>query len=786
MNSIQYYHTGGTFTIDELLKTASFRDITITKNVFLEFSIDNKTNHKRLFEHLTDEQKREANSFLGLLDYDASANYPVTNGVTLYIPINNVEIPIKYESNLTVTHTKNNEYFPPILRHLTNDPGYVSAELDRGNEAQQIYPKFTVWLWSRSKYLEGTGDKGFVNITKDVLSINTESSLNASSVFAITLIPVQCKWAFDVSQNKETCQPIRLDDETTQISLNRIVVNKDSAGFGAESLRNLSYYEVIANENDMIFISYEKLKIDGQPSVDDVHDKWYDLIGLIDHTTKSVLIGTNSVDITIGIRGRDLSKAIMDDNSYFNLFSRGHAGSLYGGVFGVIERYFDGQYGNISAYLNKTIQQAIEFVIARVVSVGYIPDEVASNFTATTQIVRSDDKKQKVKGIWQLIKVFIDPSIENLRVVNDSVSNPDGSIYDLFMKIAQMPFIEFIFDTYGDKFYLIFRQPPFTKKALWDIFTGFNDKDINPDFSQYKVISDQPSGGATKEQINKYKQSQVDFLTSGSEIDKRQKVSISINSDSLPETTVIFDNPINFNRVINISDKDVISDNLQNCADSYAWYKITDVGNYAGQTVSLGNFPALYFDIYAQVFGNRRLEVVSNYSDYRFFDGMNKDKNDNLYAEQASQHLAFLVETNAYLPFTRSGIITINGDRRIKKGNWIYYRPTREVFYVVSVSNTVSINGLDRTTTIHVERGMIIDYIKEKEEKITGDDGQDKIIKVSYFNIIDIDRVQKDTYDIIAGNTTNGDKFDYRKDMRVNKDVFNFFLQKRNFKITNE
>lgn len=784
MNSIQYYHIGGVITIDELLKTAYFSDITITKNVLLEFSVNDITNHRRLYDNLTNEERISANNYLGLSDYDASANYPATTGVTLYIPINNVEIESKYQSNLTIVHTKDSEYFPPILKALTNDPGYISAELDRGNNAQQIFPKYTVWLWSRSKYLENTGDKGFVNITDDVLSLNIETSLAFGAVFNISLQPLQCKWGYNTSTDKDGWQPMREDNKTTQSSLNRHFTDRDSQGYTSESLRNLFYYEMIIGDNDLIFISFEKLKIDGQPSIEDVHDKWYDMIGLVDNTVKSISTG-NLVDVSINVRGRDLSKALFDDNSYFSLFSRGNEGSLYGGDIGINDRFFNGNVGVISAYINKTIQQAIEFVIARLTSIEYVPDEIMSQFTSLSQIVRSDDKKRTVKGIWQLIKVFIDPTIEGLRTVDDNVSAPDGSIYDLFNKIAQMPFIEFFCDTYGDKYYLIFRQPPFTQKALRDIFTGYSDKDINPDFAEYKVLSGQSSGGATKDQVNKYKQIQIDFLKqTKSDIDSRNKVSIQILPSGIPETTVSFNNPINFNRVINIHDKDVISDNLQFCTDSYAWYKITDRGNYAGTSVSLGNFPALYFDTYAKVFGNRRLEVVCNYSDYRFFDDKNKDTNNNAYAEQASQHLAFLVETNAYLPFTRLGSITINGDRRIKKGNWIYYRPTREVFYVVGVSNSVSVNGLDRTTTVNVERGMVIDYIKNKDENVIDSSGQYKTVKMSYFNIVDIDKLQKDTYDVVNGDTTNGDKFNYKKNMIINEDVFNFFLQKKQFKAT--
>lgn len=785
MEPIPYYHTLDIMSVDDLIKTSVFNDVAITKNIFLEFVVDGKSNHRRLFDNLTIEQRRAANTFFAGVDYNSGVDYLVTNGVLLYIPVDKIKVKYKYESNITVTQTRPNEYFPPILRALTNDPGYISAELDRGNNGQQIYPKFTAWLWSRSKYLENTGNKGFVNITEDIINLNIDSALGSGATFSIDLAAIQCKWSLDVSQNKEGWQPIRENDKVSQASLNRHFTNKDIKGYTSESLRNLFYYEMIANENDMIFISFEKLKIDGYPSIDDVHDKWYDLIGLIDNTTKSINVYNGTVDVVINIRGRDLTKAIMDDNSYFNPYSRGHINSIYGGDFGANDRFINGKFGITSAYLNKTIQQSIEFIIGRIATIGYVPDDIISHFTSISQVVKTDNEKRAVKGIWQLCKVFIDPALNGLRVVDDNVSNPDGSILDLFNKIAQKPFVELITDTYGDKFYFIFRQPPFTKQALLSAFTDVSDLDINPDFTQYKTISDQPSGAATKDQINKYKQIQSQFGVREKDLVSKDNENIFQTSEGL-NVEVVSEANISFNRIINISDKDVLGDTLRNCNESYAWYQITDRGNFAGLSVNLGVFPALYFDIYAQTFGNKRLEVISNYSDYRFFNDQNNETQLNLYADQAAQHLAFLVETNAYLPFTRMGTITINGDRRIKKGNWIYYRPTGEVCYVTDVSNQASIAGsIDRTTTVTVERCMLIDYLKQKPEIIIDQSGNTKTINVSYFNIVDIDKLRKDTYDVIAkGNVV--DKFDYKKNMIVNEDVFNFFLQKRNFKKLSE
>ena len=75
----------------------------------------------------------------------------------------------------------------------------------------------------------------------------------------------------------------------------------------------------------------------------------------------------------------------------------------------------------------------------------------------------------------------------------------------------------------------------------------------------------------------------------------------------------------------------------------------------------------------------------------------------------------------AYKPFTRKGTITIRGDRRIKRGMWIWYKKTNEIFYVDSVANSAQIQGngdVDRFTTLNVSRGMIKDFIDSSKEYV--------------------------------------------------------------------
>ena len=492
------------------------------------------------------------------------------------------------------------------------------------------------------------------------------------------------------------------------------------------------------------------------------------MIGLVDIPDVQGDAGSSTANTVI--RGRDFSKALMDDNSYFNPYSIGHVNSLYGGKLG--DRYLQGEFRTVAAFLAQSIRQKIEFIFHRIASIGYVPNDVFSLFENITKVttlkrgvlsgVAAEDETKDANGIWQLCKVFVDPSLADLKLADDSVSNPQGSIYDLLGKVAQQPFVEFFTDTYENTFYLIFRQPPFTFKALEEAVKQYNPEDG----TEFQEPVDVGSSTYTN--------------PSGSEIEQSNDLWIDVDSESYVEALqeiIVTGKGSFFPAVININAADVHSDDLKFSNEAYAWYQVEQKGNFAGNTVSLGHVPGIYFDEYAQVFGNRRLSVVSNYSNYKFFNHKKGEEDKDLYADQAAQELTFLIETSLYLPFTRLGTLVLNGDRRIRKGNWIYYRPTQEFFYVTSVSNQIGITSqsIDRTTTVQVERGMVKDFIKGKDVFVDG-----KEVKMGYFNLVDIDKLRDGIYDVVTKGSAV-DKADYKSDIKLDSDVFNFFLKRRQF-----
>jgi len=232
----------------------------------------------------------------------------------------------------------------------------------------------------------------------------------------------------------------------------------------------------------------------------------------------------------------------------------------------------------------------------------------------------------------------------------------------------------------------------------------------------------------------------------------------------------------NFNSdlVIDIEEENILNINLKmDDEEAYSWYRVQPNaflwGNNSQMTWAF--FPAFYFEEYAKIWGSRPLNVVSNYLNYNAYEGESGKINQDSVIRQAFYDNMFLIESNAYLPFTRKGSITLNnGDRRLRKGICCRLKSTNEIFYIKEVSHEYSINtaSIERTTSINVERGMKEPFIRGV--KIPGIEET-----VSYFNIIktDIKENFKQIEGKIAPETIN--------DVRLNKDVFDFFIKRRQF-----
>lgn len=216
---------------------------------------------------------------------------------------------------------------------------------------------------------------------------------------------------------------------------------------------------------------------------------------------------------------------------------------------------------------------------------------------------------------------------------------------------------------------------------------------------------------------------------------------------------------------------------------SYSWYQLRVMSNHAGQnnTTSLAFVPIVYLSEYAEVFGNKKMSFTDQYLNYKETEGPKATQSLSNFQAAATNDLIYIMESTAYLPFTRTGTITINGDRRIKVGTFIYFEPTNEFFYVSSVVNNVSFldGNLQRQTIVQVERGMYMPIlsnsfsnVKDRKDN-AGEESKD--VKPDYFKLIDLTEIRN------AAKQAEAGKIATLVMPKVDKDQFDYFLNRKMF-----
>lgn len=715
-------------------------------------------------------------------------------------------------------------------------------------------PDQTVWIWCRSLANASNNFQGAIfNLTPFVMKVNTSVSKNGGQ-FQLTLPPLIAENINGTWQVKRKSIQFYQNSDRTSLQGTGYIAEGSLYDVAATSpsdestphgeppdilIRNQFLFHDIISTNDLVFVRFETLKLEGQERITDARQLYvsnnslpgrvYDMIGLVDLNIQT--IQPAAVDVSIQVQGRDLSKLFIEDGAYFFFLemSQGMIGGPGSATNGISQRLAaDNALQYLSLYFNNTIDNVFKFVINQLSNIKICPDELFTpygnrrNYKYTQQsdkekfntlddqtaacksaaiaaiknvrniasvslaapakedtaansvfdemkrflravrtqkvrravgsltdgwqpfkytnvrdvtedieqdvfpdyfednlfnlretrvvneskpIVQNVDKildiedsktnfqnqfdKVIMPGIWQIIKLVIDKAVLGRRIIDSSLSSANGPLLNFFKKVCQEPFVEFYMDTYGDQYYLTIRKPPTDQSSI-----------------------------LTELQANVQTESQT--------------IQSDFNGENVSTISPA---------VISIEPEDVLFEELVFAdADVASWYHIVPQANFTGSqdAFSLSYLPAVFFPEYADIWGSRPLQLTHNY-----LPMMPKDPNVSGldYAQkQAVEDMKYLIESNAYLPFTRRGTIKINGDRRIKYGNLIRYKATGEIFRVVGVRQDWSQtdNSIDRTTSIDVERGMVEQLIYG----VTFQNEQTGEVKVvSYFDIIDTNPV---------------------------------------------
>lgn len=647
------------------------------------------------------------------LSYNSSL--PINVGTLLYIPKNkcNVEVLIAEGKGLFMRQQNLSTFMYKEFWALSNDPSYVPIKqlAIEGSKysINYLHLTFNCWIYVRSL-------NKILNVTPFVRNMTTNVTEYGGD-FNIVLNDIQG----DISEaNKYS--------ETYYAYVQKV----------RDMKFDISFFHKYIQQNDIVFLRYERLDIEND-SDDNANDtevlppslpgKVYDMIGLVDITSETYSSDANLSVITV--MGRDFTKMLVEDSSVFfplALMNNTHEFFLnYDESDGVFKRLWgSGDYFNKFVYTYRSIRDTLGFLFNRITHTGVLPKdselfdsyrnsynwatrEYTDNTSKTYEVNGASDeylKDVEQNGVWRIIKVVVDNQLDERRLQNGELSNPEGTIYDLVKRVCLDPFVEFWGDTFGDQYVFIARQPPFTLEQITQYF--------------------------------------------------EDNVVISINADVVSNVNLNWDDTY------------------------YTYFQVQPLESVLGgyQYVALARIPIVYFEEFAQVFGLHKRVVSDNYIPQSYLSGKNSKSDTDVFRDAVANDLQFLIESSVTLPFTRKGMITIvGGDRRIKRGMWVRFKPTDEIYYVKSVINSVSLNGNDinRETVLTVERGMV-------ERFVLGSSGIEMNGKnVNYFNIVDT-KVIKDLLQVqISEDGSKASSSTASNVKLVEEKLFDFFMRRKQF-----
>lgn len=672
-----------------------------------------KTNKDRILKAYTKEQKRVNNN---------TANKDVVNiGTIIEVPLNKMKNNNPYKVNQTLSENKSyNAFIEYEIKKLLNNPDYIKVNALNKNSIKldgNLYKgnlSVSVWLWSKTLSLDG----GFlIDISKFVKNIIMNVAEEGGN-FNIKLPHITYKRVndghdFDLDINFYEHHKIQ-----NFVSLNGTHTQEHfqyNAGQTIEIFkRKNSFFNDVISENDILFIRLEPLKMDDvdykldgdliKINPNQLPGKVFDMIALVDN----VVINSDgkSGSQEVNINGRDLMKMVLDDSVYF--FPIQYAVQNP-------EQIIKNSSSQKSAK-RLTLPDATSGNQNFQLDTGIVPD-VRFNFDATQTI---ED--------WL---VFIFSQLTNLDICPDSL-------------------LQF----YKDKTFIVSRSDSFDSQGsygykrilangLWQIIKLVVDNEVaNRKLADSSLATDT---GSLLNMIRKV----------------AQKPFVEFDSDTFGDKFYFKVRKPPFaqqaykgNYTIDIFEDDVYGDNLQYSNEVYTFYRLVPMGSLidASDGATMTILPAVLFPQYAEIWGNKVLDVQSNFLDFDFSVTQETASNLDNIISQGRQDLDWLIETNCYLPFTRTGNIIIKGDRRIKRGINIRYMPTGEIFYVDGVNNVSMFDSaVQRTTTLTVSRGMV-----EKH--------YDK-----YFQLVRLLRNDP----VMINEKLKQDTW------TVNNDVFQFFLQRK-------
>lgn len=669
----------------------------------------------------------------------------IKKGSTIITPLNKfiTERQLIYGKNQILIQKDFNAYFSEYQKILKDNDGYQKSSVLVSQINRGLIDaqiiNINVRVWIYSKVL---GE--LIDISPLVSSCSTSKRADMGN-FAVTLSPTR-KMVFDAEYQSSS-------NEKGVVNVFNIFSNRGDL--------IPDYFEKYIQYNDLVFIRFESLEMEkdeigyesGQvlrlsslanptkePGDNPAWYRVWDMIGFVDTISSSINFGYTDKNITIS--GRDFMKLLIEDGAYFY------------------------PYKYMSGGENKSIWMGNEDsgVFKRNVLTG-VYDEYFFNY-----------ELKDIRGYLG----FVINHLSNLGIIPDDVFSSYGERRSKLNKVPGL------------------REQDRKLKGVWSIVKLFVDENLEDRAFSGDLGS---PDGTLLEFFNRACQRPFVEVIGDTWID-----TFNFTVRQPPFTGSAIRSVINdHNNYITIEGKDLLDMNLSYDTTYYSWYQVTPSDTVIGEVgkVTAAFIPIIFLPQIAAVFGNKKLQISDIYIYVGSLKGQEQVGDIGVLTYAVLSDLLFLIESTAYLPFTRRGTVKVNGDRRIKVGSFVRIDSTDELYYVTGVSNNLSISSsIERTTTITVERGMKWDLIKGADvynQYVAKDPSFNKVDlgfekpstsieakrkpsvineKYSYFNIINTTEIKNS----IISNWGKGD-YSYtntvKSDFGVNTDVFDYMMKRK-------
>lgn len=717
-----FSYSGLTNNLDNIYNTYSGEDKGNYKNNYAadKIVLSNYESQKESINKLSEsERKSSLNNFSSQLKISQ-----IDIGTILYIPdyaVNQENVIV--QSNQNVKQETFKDFYVNELRILELDSEYrhISEELD-GNlgVVKKKFPVQTVWLWSKSLSEDDSVNGKIINLSPFILSLNTTVTETGGN-WSLTLPSVVGKY----NNGWEGITEEFLDSNN--------IVSKGS--FQSKKRGSNYYFYNIIQPNDILFIRFETLRNEVKKrfpgsetnksffiSPSELSSGIYDMIGLVD--TVNIAVNPSSSDVVIEVQGRDLVKLLIEDGTYF--FATDY---IEGGAFvqnqnsearNLANRRVEGKLLQLSLSAVKSIDFSLKFIINALSSIKVCNDNVFSSYKNAEDIVGYDYLGNK------FITKRTDITSKRYEI---SFKDKDKTQFELTEEYTS---------------------------GIWQIIKLVIDENIEGYRQVDATLGNEM--GSILNAINKVCQKPfIEFFT---DTYRNQFFFIARRP---PFDYLLYKSLSDV--ALTIESSEVVSYNLNfNDQEVYSWFRLQPQAavDELGIQGVWSYLKAIRFEEYASIFGDKCLTIVSNYIHYQNVIGENEVLNVNSMTRQFIRDFQYLIESNQYKPFVRSGQIIMNGDRRIKRGTIVFFEETQEFCYVDAVSQSYNMgNSIDRTTVLNVSRCMVKDYLEY------------------YFKIIDLPLDNK----LFTNADVSYIEFveNIMNNWKVNPDFFNFFLLRKQF-----